>query len=266
MKITLAGGGNMGKTYASAFIANHLISADELYLLEHLEEKAAELRAAGFSKVFHQANAEVLDTDLLIIAVKPQDAEALYRNILPYLKPQQLVLSIMAGVKTEVIAKALNTDKVLRAMPNLPAQIGMGITGFTGTAAITRSELLNVQNLLNATGKSIYFDDESMLDAVTAVSGSGPAYVFYFMDSMMYSAMSMGFTRQQAELLVQQTFMGAVHLLGNNKISASEWIARVASKGGTTEAALKVFDETKVCESIHDAQMAALNRAKELGS
>ena len=150
-------------------------------------------------------------------------------------------------------------------MPNLPALIGMGMTGFTSADEVSKEEVFNIQNLLNTTGKSLYFDNEAKLDAVTAISGSGPAYVFYFMDAMINTAISMGFTKVQAELLVEQTFMGAINLLNIHHISCKEWIGRVASKGGTTEAALVQFESNQLSQSIDTGLRAALQRAIELG-
>lgn len=234
MKILIIGGGNMGKTYADSFLANHAIQKDDLYILEHFEEKVNYFKSIGFKNVFFQPDEYIKAMDLIILAIKPQDTQALFPKISPYIREGQTVLSIMAGVRIETLKKELPTKKIVRAMPNLPAQIGMGMTGFTSAEEVSKEEVFNIQNLLNTTGKSLYFDDESKLDAVTAISGSGPAYVFYFMDAMIETAIQMGFTKVQAELLVEQTFMGAVHLLNIHNISCKEWIARVASKGGTT--------------------------------
>ncbi len=150
-------------------------------------------------------------------------------------------------------------------MPNLPAQIGMGMTAFTSSDEVTRIELVMVQNLLNTTGKTIYVEQESAIDASTAISGSGPAYVFYFMDAMIKAARAMGFSNSESELLVSQTFKGAVDLYNKNNFSCEEWIQKVASKGGTTEAALRSYIDNKVHEDIIAGANAALNRAVELG-
>ncbi len=265
MKILIIGGGNMGKTYADSFLANHAIQKDDLYILEHFEEKVNYFKSIGFKNVFFQPDEYIKAMDLIILAIKPQDTQALFPKISPYIRKEQTVLSIMAGVRIETLKKELPTNKIVRAMPNLPAQIGMGMTGFTSAEEVTKEEVFNIQNLLNTTGKSLYFDDESKLDAVTAISGSGPAYVFYFMDAMIETAMQMGFTKVQAELLVEQTFMGAVHLLNIHNISCKEWIAKVASKGGTTEAALVQFTNLKLSNAIQEGLRAARQRATELG-
>jgi pyrroline-5-carboxylate reductase len=265
MKILIIGGGNMGKTYADSFIANHAIQKDDLYILEHFEEKVNYFKSIGFRNVFFQPDEYIKQMDLIILAIKPQDIQSLFPKIAPYLSENQTVLSIMAGVKIATIKANLPARKIVRAMPNLPAQIGMGMTGFTSAAEVSKEEVFTIQNLLNTTGKSLYFDDESKLDAVTAISGSGPAYVFYFMDSMINTAMEMGFTKVQAELLVEQTFMGAVNLLNIHHISCKDWIAKVASKGGTTEAALVQFEAKQLSQDINTGLKAALQRAVELG-
>jgi pyrroline-5-carboxylate reductase len=151
-------------------------------------------------------------------------------------------------------------------MPNLPAQVGMGMTGFSASQAVSRSELFSVQNLLNTTGKSLYFDDESLLDGVTAISGTGPAYVYFFMKSMMDAARTMGFSESESEILVEQTFLGAIHLLNNNNFTCSEWSEKVASRGGTTEAALLSFMDSALEVHIRTGLQAALKRSIELGS
>jgi len=266
MKILIAGAGNMGKTYMESFLRNQLLQKENLYILEKSEEKIETLKKEGFPFVFYQTGEWLKGTDILILAVKPQDIELLLPKITQYLKPTQVILSIMAGVKMETIAKQLPTKKIIRAMPNLPSQIGMGMTAYTATAEVERKELFIVQNLLNTTGKTLYFEEEEKLDAVTAISGSGPAYVYYFMNVMIETAQAMGFSVSEAELLVEQTFLGAVHLEQRSKLSCSDWIQKVASKGGTTEAALKQFEANLLKKGIEQGLAAAQQRAKELGN
>jgi pyrroline-5-carboxylate reductase len=182
------------------------------------------------------------------------------------MKADQLVLSIMAGVRIETLIRELPTRKIVRAMPNLPAQVGMGMTGFTADISVSRAELFSVQNLLNTTGKSLYFVQEDLLDGVTAISGSGPAYVYYFMQAMIDAAVGMGFSAAEAETMVLQTFLGAVHLLNNNNFTCQEWIEKVSSKGGTTEAAVNSFESDILSELIGKGLKAALKRSVELGA
>ncbi len=265
MRILIIGGGNMGQTYARSFLRSHIATEEKMMILEKSVEKATELRKMNIGTVHHDP-AECLPlADLVILAVKPQDVPALFNSIKPFCHEQQVFLSIMAGVKISSIRKGLGVRKIIRAMPNLPAQIGMGMTVFTSTDEVTRIELVLVQNLINTTGKSIYTEREDALDAATAISGSGPAYVLYFMEALMQAARDMGFSESEAELLVSQTFRGTIELFGKNTYSCSEWIRRVASKGGTTEAALQSFAERQTKQSIQHAAQAALKRAVELG-
>lgn len=265
MKILIIGGGNMGTTFAQSFLAAHIIRPKDLMILEKNTNRLAYLRSGNFGAIYDEAGDYIHNVDLLVLAVKPQNTPDLFPAIRPYLTPNQLVLSIMAGVRMSSIEEGLGVKKVIRAMPNLPAQVGMGMTAFTARQEVSRKELIEVQNLLSTTGKAIYFEDESMLDAATAVSGSGPAYVFYFMKSMIAAAEKLGFSETHAELLVWQTFMGAIHLHNKNDISPEEWIRRVSSKGGTTEAAIQTFQKRNLGEDIQDGVLAAFRRAEELG-
>jgi pyrroline-5-carboxylate reductase len=236
-----------------------------MMILEKSPEKAIQLSTQDIGTVHGVAEDCIPLADLIILAVKPQDTPKLFADIRSLVDPQQVFLSIMAGVKIQTIAESLGVHKIIRAMPNLPAQIGMGMTAFTSSDQVTRIELVTVQNLLNTTGKTVYVEREEAIDAATAISGSGPAYVFYFMRAMMESARQMGFSESEAELLVSQTFRGAVELHNKSDFSCNEWIQKVASKGGTTEAALQDFNHNKIHQNIKQGANAALDRAVELG-
>lgn len=265
MKILIIGGGNMGLTFAKSFLTTHIVIAQDMYILEKSLEKAEELKLQNIGTVFGEPGDFIKKSDLIILAVKPQDVGDLFEKIKPYIDPQQVVLSIMAGVKIASIVNGLGTQKVVRAMPNLPAQIGVGMTVFTSSQEVTRIELVTVQNLINATGKAIYVENEDMIDAATAVSGSGPAYVFYFMQGLIESAEQMGFNKAESELLSYQTFRGAVELFNKFDFSCEEWIGKVMSKGGTTEAAFNVFKTENTKEKFIKGVNRALERARELG-
>ncbi len=266
MKILIVGSGNMGKTYARSFLASRFVTETDLFILDKSREQVEPLTEVSSRNVFDSPGPFISDANIVILAVKPQDFPLLANQIKPFIKSEQLILSIMAGIQISAIITALGVNRVVRCMPNLPAQIGMGMTVFTSSAGIEKRELFTVQNLINTTGKSIYVEDENMIDAATAISGSGPAYVYYFMEAMIQAGVSMGFSPSEAELLVNQTFMGAVHLHNQNELTCQEWIKKVASKGGTTEAALKIFDQFAVDDKIGVGLLAAFERAKELGS
>lgn len=255
----------MGLTYAQSFLRSHITSKEGMMILVRSEEKAVALRESNVGTIYTDPEACMHKADLVIFAVKPQDSMALFQSLKPFIDPQQVFLSIMAGVKIKTIEEALVAKKIIRAMPNLPSQIGRGMTAFTSSDDVTRIELVMVQNLLNTTGKTVYTEKETSIDGATAISGSGPAYVWHFMNSMLKAAQEMGFSYTEAELLVTQTFLGAVELYNASDSSLEEWIKRVCSKGGTTEAALKSFLNNEVAADIQEGAFAALNRAKELG-
>ena len=265
MKILIIGLGNMGRTYARSFLSSRFIESKDLFILTRSKNDAIKFDEIPPVNIQSLPGQFIKETDIVILAVKPQDFNKLASEINPFIQKDQLILSIMAGIKMDTISSKLNAKKVIRSMPNLPAQIGMGMTVFTASNDLDRKELFIIQNLINTTGKSVYVDNESLVDAATAVSGSGPAYVYYFMLAMIESAINMGFTLSQAELLVNQTFMGAVHLHNQSNITCLEWIGKVASKGGTTEAALQILNNGEVNPKIEKALFAAFNRAKELG-
>ncbi len=265
MNILIIGGGNMGVTYAKAFINSHVVTRSQLMILEKTVGKTDELKRHNVGKVYNEAGECISIADLIILAVKPQDFPVLCESISGAVNNNQVFLSIMAGVRISTIQKLLRIEKVIRSMPNLPAQIGQGMTAFTATDAVTRHEQALVQNLLSTTGKTLYVEQEDLLDAVTAISGSGPAYVYYFMDSMVEAAMKMGFNKSEAELLVMQTFSGAIGLYQQSELNCKEWIEKVASRGGTTEAALQCFRENRLEDRIGDGVNRALERAVELG-
>ena len=265
MKILVIGGGNMGMTYAQSFLRSHITEKENMMILEKSPEKAVELAKKDIGVVYSMPEDCLHKADIIILAVKPQDTPELFKTLKPHIDKQQVFLSIMAGVTIDTISEELGVEKVIRAMPNLPAKIGMGMTAFTSSEAVTRIELVMVQNLINTTGKTVYVESEYAIDAATAISGSGPAYVFYFMRALIESAKKMGFSQSQSELLVSQTFRGAVDLYSKSNLDAKEWISKVASKGGTTEAALASFIDNKVHEDILAGAEAALKRAIELG-
>ena len=264
MKTLIIGGGNMGLTYARGFLKSHNVKAENMYILEKSPEKAETLKSLEVGRVVGTPGTYISDMDLIVMAVKPQDIGKLFNSIREFIDPQQLILSIMAGVTIETLRTGLNATKVIRAMPNLPAQIGVGMTVYTSSEEVTRIELVTVQNLLAASGRTIYVERENMINAATAISGSGPAYVFYFMQSLIESAKEMGFSDSEAELLTYQTFKGAVDLFNKHDYTCEEWISKVSSKGGTTEAAIQGFNSSAVQESFRDGVKAALTSAEEL--
>ncbi|MDX2196150.1 MAG: pyrroline-5-carboxylate reductase [Cytophagales bacterium] len=262
MKIAIIGCGNMGLTYAKSFLQYNLVQKDDLLLIE----KNAEMkdRLTPFGNVINHIDTKIQNYDTIILSIKPQDAKSVYPELKSHILPSQLVISIMAGIPISQIEAALSHQSIIRAMPNTPAQLGMGITGFAAGKHTKIQAILKADNLLNATGKTIYLDDESLLDAVTALSGSGPAYFYYIVKCMIEAGVKMGLEESVAALLVKQTMNGSFHLMNNTDKPLDDLIAAVTSKGGTTEAALKKFGDHNLQGTIHDALFAAQARATEL--
>jgi len=265
MKVLVIGGGNMGFTYAEAMAKSTLLKEKDLMILDKSEERLSELKKHPLLAACADLEACLPQADVVLIAVKPNHAPDLMAQMKPLVNEQQVFVSIMAGVTMKVIQQGLGIDKVVRAMPNLPAQVGLGMTSFTATDAVSRLELATIEQLLDTTGRSIYLETEKEIDASTGISGSGPAYIFYFMQSMLEAAIQMGFPMDEARMLVHQTFAGAVKLFESADLDPTEWMARVASKGGTTRAALDWLEDNNVKELIKEAAYAAFNRAVELG-
>lgn len=265
MKIAIVGFGNMGKTFANGFINARFIDLDHLYVFKRSPINTELFQSIPQQNIYYELHPVIKQVDIVILAVKPQDFESLASILKEYVSNQHIVLSVMAGVSIQKIQHLLGIDKVIRSMPNLPSQIGLGTTVLTASESIDRKDLFIIQNLINTTGKSIFVENEKLIDAATAVSGSGPAYVFYFMQAMIEAAQNMGFSEAEAELLVKQTFVGAVQLYSNNAISTADWITKVASKGGTTEEALKCFEEALVKQKIKNGVEAARIRSEQLG-
>jgi pyrroline-5-carboxylate reductase len=265
MKILVIGAGNMGLTYAQGMSKSSLLKGNNIMMLDTSDEKLKELDQISHFDAYKELEDCVPKADIIFIAIKPYHAEGLFKKMKVMVTSEQIIVSIMAGITIEAIKKFTGLQKITRAMPNLPAQVGLGLTSYVASSDVSRIELLTIESLLNTTGKSIQVTSENFIDASTGISGSGPAYVFYFMQSMMEAALQMGFSKKEATVLVSQTFTGAIALFNQSNLSPKSWMERVASKGGTTQAALDSMDSNNVNELIKEAAFAAFTRAVELG-
>ena len=255
----------MGLTYAQAIAQSKFLKKDGMLIFDNAPDKITELKKNSYFDVYTKLENCLPKADIVFLAVKPYHVDQLFNNMKDYVNQEQIFVSIMAGVTIKTIKDGLGITKVVRAMPNLPAKVGKGLTSFTASSEVSRLELLTVENLLDTTGRSVKLDNENDIDASTGISGSGPAYIFYFMQSMLEAAQKMGFSDHDSKVLVGQTFEGAVELFNQSDLSPTTWMNRVASKGGTTRAALDSMEDNNVKELIKDAAYAAFNRAVELG-
>ena len=265
MRVLVIGGGNMGLTYAEGMSKSSLLNRHKLMIYDKSPELIASLSKISHFDIFDKIEDCLPLADVIFIAVKPYHCDGLFAEMKLMVNDSQIIVSIMAGVTIKKIQDNLGIQKVIRAMPNLPAQVGKGVTSYTESKEVSRVELLMIRNLLGTTGESIRVESEMYIDASTGISGSGPAYVFYFMQAMLEASLKMGFSKNDSKILVSQTFEGAVELFNQSDLSPDSWMKRVASKGGTTRAALDSMEDNNVKELIKEAAYAAFDRAVELG-
>ncbi|MBL0126656.1 MAG: pyrroline-5-carboxylate reductase [Flavobacteriales bacterium] len=262
MKITILGCGNMGTAYARSFRKYGLVKPEDLRLIIRGEGRRAQLESLGH--VSEVIDSGISGSDLVIIAVKPQDFGTIAPTLAPLIAKEQVVLSIMAGITIHRLKESLDHTMVVRAMPNAPAQIGMGITAYATGTELNMRQTLMVEQLLNCTGRAMHLADEALLDPVTALSGSGPAYFFEVVRTMIESGTRLGLEPHIASALVKQTMLGSFHLMEHADRTPEELIKAVMSKGGTTEAAFKVFGEGDLAGTLDRGIAAASKRASEL--
>ena len=203
--------------------------------------------------------------DIVVLAVKPQNMSEVMDSLKKYLKPEQLVISIAAGTKIGTLSEGLGQGRIARVMPNTPAQIGFGMSGWTATTEVTVEQRESVKAILGAMGEEIFFEDEKYLDMVTAVSASGPAYFFLMAESMIDAAKAIGLSQEEAEKLVSQTMLGVAQLIKQSEKAPATLRENVTSRGGTTERALAVFNEGGFKNLVKQAIEAAYARAQEMG-
>lgn len=254
----------MGLVYARAFLKYNIVAKSELLLVEKSETRKEELKKLDLGKVVVPADASIKQSEVIILAVKPQDFSQLAGDLKKVLAKESILISIMAGVSLAALQQKLGHDRIIRAMPNSPVEIGMGITAYCLSRGVSAEQARRAENLLATTGRTLYLEDEQLMDGVTAISGSGPAYFFYFAQQMIEAAMKMGFDESTAALLVKQTMLGSFHLLNSAGKPLDELIKAVASKGGTTEAALTTFEKYRVGEHLQEGWLNAQKRGREL--
>ncbi len=266
MKIAFIGGGNMGEAILASLLKKKLCKPFDISVSDIADTRRDYLKKKYGVAVTDNNREAVGGKDVIVLAVKPQQMSEALADLKGNVKPSQLVLSIAAGVKITTISKGLEHHRIVRSMPNTPAQIGLGMTGWTATKEVIEEQKALARKILGAMGKEIYLDNEASLDMVTAVSGSGPAYFYLFAESLIDAAVNIGLTRQDAETLVKQTMLGAAHLVNESDKAPAELRRNVTSKGGTTERAIKVFEESGLGRIAGEAVKAACRRAKELGN
>ena len=267
LKIAFIGGGNMAAALIAG-LAGTLTAGANIHVIDPNPAALQHLQARFGVTTASAADAALAHSDVIVLAVKPQNMREVAVQLLPFIDGGKapLILSIAAGIRGADLARWLGGyGAIVRCMPNTPALIGMGITGMVALAAVSVAQKDAADRILRAVGSTVWLDDEALIDPVTAVSGSGPAYVFYFIEAMQEAAVAMGLTAEQGQQLALATFTGAAQLAAQSAEPVALLRERVTSKGGTTHAALASMEQGGVREAIKTAMFAAAARGKTMG-
>ncbi|HSH72148.1 MAG TPA: pyrroline-5-carboxylate reductase [Methylophilaceae bacterium] len=263
MRISFIGGGNMARAMISGLKTNGFAMA-AISVVESDAAKRDKL-SEDFGVHVTEQLPSVSHSDVIVLAVKPQQLRDL-SIFLGSVLQNQLLVSIAAGIRSQDLARWLGGyQNIVRVMPNTPAQIQAGISALYAMPEVTAKQHEQAELILSAVGKTIWLDEESQMDAVTAISGSGPAYVFYFIEAMEQAALELGLTPEQARLLSLETFIGASKLATQSAETPATLRSQVTSKGGTTESAIMALESAAVKSAIIKAAKAAAARSVELG-
>lgn len=264
MNICFVGGGNMASALIGGLLEAKYVEPERLRVVEINADNRSRLQSEFNVQTTAELEEGIAGSDIVVLAVKPQQLREVAALLAPLLKGQ-LVLSIAAGVRAADLGRWLNTRNIVRAMPNTSAMIRKGVTGLYALKGVCVGHRTIAGKILDAVGSSVWLDDETRMDAVTAVSGSGPAYVFYFIEAMQQAARELGLTDAQSQELVLETFAGAIELAKAGSEDVSVLRARVTSKNGTTERALLSMEADQVKQHIIKAVHAAAARSLEMG-
>ena len=263
--IALIGPGAMGEAIIAGLLRDGVTLPERILASGPRPERGAELKARYGIQVLTDNLVAARQADVVILAVKPQKLQRALAGLKGQIMPSALVLSIVAGASILTLQENLGHATVVRAMPNTPAQIGAGITVWTASSSASPQQIELARQILCALGEEVYVEEENYLDMATALSGTGPAYVFLFMEALIDAGVHLGFPRRIAERLVVQTLIGSVNYFQSRKIHPAALRNEVTSPGGTSAAALYYLDKAGFRTAISRAIWAAYERSQELG-
>lgn len=265
MNISLIGGGVMAEAIVNGILGRRIAEATDVWIGEPVESRREDL-SSRYGIATTRVNREAVQHgDLVILAVKPQQLDEILDDLHGTLASGQAVISIMAGVRIESIATGLKHETVIRVMPNTPSQISEGMSVWTASKSVSHTHKENTRAILKTLGEELYVDSESHIDIATALSGSGPAYVFLFIESMVAAGVKLGMAPEVALRLTLQTVLGSAKLTQETGKHPTELRNMVTSPGGTTAEALKVLAAAGFENTILQAITAAHEKAKQLG-
>lgn len=268
-RIGFIGFGNMAEAILKGAVERQVLDPAHVLVTDVSQERQSHAQRHHAVRPMADNGALAAECDVVLFAVKPANMPEVLREIAPQARPHHLFLSVCAGVTTAAIESGLRTDdcprpRVVRVMPNTPSLIGEGLAGICRGAHATTEDLHLPLRLFRAVGEAVEVD-ESMMNAVTALTGSGPAYVFYLIESLIAGGARLGFSEEQSEAMVLQMVLGAARLAKESGVKPEELRRRVTSPGGTTAAAVAVLEDRQVREAFQACLEAARNRAEELG-
>lgn len=264
-KISFIGGGNMAQALISGLISCG-IEPEQITVSDPSADIRHSLKGQGINAIDSNldAKAAVIDADVIVLAVKPQVMQPVVREFADALD-KQLIISVAAGLSTELLSQMLGGyDHIVRAMPNTPAMIQMGATGLYATNNISDEQKQLAGAVMQASGLVMWVDNEAQMHAVTAVAGSAPAYVFYFIEAMIDGGIALGLDKEQASALAMQTMLGAATMAMNSDDSPSELRRKVTSPNGTTQAAIESMQDNEIGRQIGEAMQACYDRSEAL--
>lgn len=259
------GSGTMAEAMIKGLLRQQLLSPDHIVASGPRPARGEELAAAYGVRVTTDNRRAAAEADLLVLSVKPQVAPQVLIELQGVVEPDALILSIVAGIPTSAIALGLGVEAVVRAMPNTPAQIGKGMTVWTATGEVTEEQRAAARTVLGALGEEVYSEDEGDLDRATALSGTGPAYVFLIMEALVDAGVHLGFSRRVSEELVLQTIRGSVDYAIQSGQHLATLRNQVTSPGGTSAAALYQLEKGMLRTVLSRAVWAAYQRSIALG-
>ncbi len=265
MKIGFIGGGVMAEAIMKGILDASLVKPENL-LVSDLDSQRLSYLNKTLNVLGVESNLEVVNkSDIVILAIKPQNIKEVMVELKSNSISDKSFLSIVAGVKTKILQEGLGVDSIIRVMPNTPAQIKKGMTVWTSSKSVSPDILSFSEKILSVLGEELYVDDEALIDMSTALSGSGPAYMFLFMDALINAGITIGMSKEMSVKLVRQTLLGSIELAIRSEFEPTKLKEMVTSPGGTTEAALSIFEEGGFYDLVTEAVCAAFEKSKFLG-
>jgi|CXWL01.1.fsa_nt_gi pyrroline-5-carboxylate reductase len=262
MTISIIGAGNMGSALVKSFLSQGIATADELIVTDPDAKKLAPFKKIGITT--STKNDTTHASDIILIAVKPQSFVDLAKELMGCIRNSTIVISIMAGVPVKKIQQLLGHKKIVRAMPNTPALVGSGVTGWFAGKELNKIEKDLVQEILGSTGYAFTITTEAQIDDVTVLSGCGPGFFFYLFDQWLRALESLDIPKKEQQKLLAKTLRGCLALLESSPDSPLELAQKVASKGGATEAGLKILSKAKLEKIFVKMIKASYTRCKQL--